>query len=124
MTSGRGRAISWTSYNYPTCISTGPTCSGSTVYSQFSYTPPRQYWKQVSNYPVDPQHPTNPTLATTIYVGGLLEKVTVGTNTDYRHYIQAGSSTIVVSRQSNGVNGVYYLNSDHLGSEVAFNGSP
>ena len=49
--------------------------------------------------------------------------MTAGTNTDFRHLIQAGSSTIVVSRQSNGVNSVYYLNSDHLGSSVVFNGT-
>ena len=120
MTSGRGRTISWTSFNYPSCISTTSSCSGSAIYSQFSYTPDRQYWKQVSNYP---PNGSNPTLATTIYVGGLLEKVTAGTNTDFRHLIQAGSSTIVVSRQSNGVNSVYYLNSDHLGSSVVFNGT-
>ena len=98
MTSGRGAAVDWTSYNYPSCIRLGSSCSGtSSDYAAFSYTPDRQYWKQVSNY-------ASTGTATTIYVGGLLEKVTTSAGTDYRHMIRAGSSTIIVSRQSSGMN--------------------
>jgi RHS repeat-associated protein len=118
MTSGRGTSLDWTSYNYPSCIRLGSSCSGTSAdYSSFSYTPDRQYWKQQSNYVSGGQ-------ATTIYVGGLLEKVTTASGTDYRHMIRAGSSTIIVSRQSSGTNSVYYVTSDHLGSSSAItNGS-
>jgi RHS repeat-associated protein len=117
MTSGRGATIDWTSYNYPSCIRLGSSCSGtSTDYAAFSYTPDRQYWKQVSNY-------ASTGTATTIYVGGLLEKVTTSAGTDYRHMIRAGSSTIIVSRQSSGTNSVYYVTSDHLGSSAAITNS-
>jgi hypothetical protein len=44
MTSGRGATFTWTSYNYPASITNGADTAA------FSYTPDRQYWKQVSNY--------------------------------------------------------------------------
>jgi RHS repeat-associated protein len=118
MTSGRGASLDWTSYNYPSCIRLGSSCSGTSAdYSSFSYTPDRQYWKQQSNYVSGGQ-------ATTIYVGGLIEKVTTASGTDYRHMIRAGGSTIIVSRQSSGTNSTYYVTSDHLGSSSAItNGS-
>jgi hypothetical protein len=110
MTSGRGATLTWTSYNYPASITNG------TDTATFSYTPDRQYWKQVSNY-------TSGGTATTLYIGGLLEKVTTSTATDYRHYIRAGGSTIIVSRQSTGTNSLYYVTSDHLGSSSAITNS-
>lgn len=117
MTSGRGATIDWTSYNYPSCIRLGAACTGtSSDYSSFSYTPDRQYWKQVSNY-------TSGGTATTLYIGGLLEKVTTASGTDYRHMIRAGGSTIIVSRQSSGTNSVNYVTSDHLGSSSAITNS-
>ena len=61
--------------------------------------------------------------ATTIYVGGILEKVTTSTGTDFRHLIRAGNSTIIVSRQSSGANNTYYVTSDHLGSSAAITNS-
>jgi hypothetical protein len=36
----------------------------------------------------------------TIYVGGLIEKVTASGETDYRHMIRVGGSTIIVSRRA------------------------
>src|SRR5262245_60152285 len=60
---------------------------------------------QVSNY-------ASSGAATTIYVGGLLEKVMTSAGTDFRHMIQAGGSTIIVSRQSSGTNSVYYVTSE------------
>jgi RHS repeat-associated protein len=111
MTSGRNATITWTSFNYPASIANGSDTSS------FSYTPDRQYWRQISNY-------TNGGAATTIYVGGLLEKVTTSAGTDYRHMVRAGSSTIIVSRQSSGTNSTHYVASDHLGSSSAVtNGS-
>lgn len=110
MTSGRGATIGWTSYNYPSSIANGLDTSS------FSYTPGRQYWRQVSNY-------TSGGAATTIYVGGILEKVTSSAGTDYRHMIRVGGSTAIVSRQSSGTNSTYYVTSDHLGSSSAITNS-
>jgi RHS repeat-associated protein len=106
MTSGRGATITWTDFNYPATIANGSDTSS------FSYTPDRQYWRQISNY-------TNGGAATTIYVGGLLEKVTTGAGTDYRHMIRAGGASIIVSRQSSGTNSTRYVTRDHLGSNSA-----
>jgi len=50
--------------------------------------------------------------------GGVLEKVTTGTSTEFRHIITAGSDTIVVSRSSSGTNNTYYATQNHLGSNV------
>jgi RHS repeat-associated protein len=117
MTSGRGSTIEWTSYNYAKCIRKGTACSGTTTdWSSFSYTPDRQYWRQQSNY-------VSGGTATTIYVGGLLEKVTAGSVTDYRHMIRAGNSTIIVSRKSSGTNTVNYVTQDHLGSSSVITNS-
>lgn len=102
MLTGRGATITWTSYNYPASVTNGG------VSSQFSYTPNRQYWKQVAQY-------TDGT-ATTIYVGGLLEKVTTASGTDYKHMIMAGGARIIVSRRTDGQNVTWYSLSDSLGS--------
>jgi RHS repeat-associated protein len=87
-------------------------CSESAVWSCAD----RQYWKQISNY-------TSGGTATTLYIGGLLEKVTTASGTDYRHMIRAGGSTIIVSRQSSGTNSINYVTSDHLGSSSAITNS-
>ena len=110
MTSGRGATVTWTSYNYPATIANG------TDTAAFSYTPDRQYWKQISNY-------TSGGAATTIYVAGILEKVTAGGFTDFRHMIRAGGSKIIVSRSTSGTNTVNYVTSDHLGSNSAVTNS-
>jgi RHS repeat-associated protein len=110
MNSGLGTSSTWTSYNLPASI------ASTTNYSNFSYTPDRQYWRQDSNY-------ASGGASTTIYVAGLLEKVSTSAGTDYRHMIRAGASTIIVSRQSSGTNSVYYVTSDHLGSSSAITDS-
>jgi RHS repeat-associated protein len=56
-------------------------------------------------------------------VGGLLEKVTTGAGTDFRHMIRAGGASIIVSRQSSGTNSTYYVTRDHLGSSSAVTNS-
>lgn len=110
MTSGRGGTATWTSYNYPSQI------SNAGLTSDFNYTPDRQYFKQVATFSTG--------TATTIYIGGILEKVTTTAGTDYRHMIRAGGSTIVVSRQVSGTNSTHYVTSDHIGSSSAItNGS-
>jgi RHS repeat-associated protein len=95
--------MTWTSYNLPSSI-----VNASKLTSSFSYTPNRQYWQQVANYTNGPE--------TTIYIGGLLEKVSNATSTYYRHMIKAGSATVIVSRATNGTNAVNYVTQDHLGS--------
>jgi RHS repeat-associated protein len=50
-------------------------------------------------------------------VAGLLEKVTNGSGTHYRHYIQGGTGTAAIhSRTAGGGNSTVYLHRDHLGS--------
>lgn len=109
MTSGRGATMTWTSYNYASQV------SNAGLTSNFFYTPDRRYFKQVASF--------SDGTATTIYVGGILEKVTTTSGTDYRHLIRAGSSTIIVSRQSGGTNSTNYVTSDHLGSSSAITNS-
>jgi RHS repeat-associated protein len=54
---------------------------------------------------------------TTDYIGRLLEKVTTGGVSDFRHYIFAGNRPVAVySRKSSGTNGITYLLLDHQGS--------
>jgi RHS repeat-associated protein len=97
-----GGTISWYSYNLPNTI----TYSGNS--SQFFYNSNHQRWKQIASYAG--------TTETTLYVGGLLEVLTRGSVTEYRHQIPAGSSTVVYTRRSDGTNATYYATSDHLGS--------
>lgn len=73
------------------------------------YGPNRQYYEQV--------YDSGSTIATTIYAGGLLEKVTLGSLVDWRHYIRVGSELVaIMSRQSSGTNVTHYVLSDHEGS--------
>ncbi len=98
-----GTAIQWTSYNYPEVYSTG------TESARFYYGPDRQYYKQIYYGPG--------VYESTDYIGGLLEKVSDGSVTDWRHYIQAEGQTVaIVSRKSNSVNAVNYPLEDNQGS--------
>jgi RHS repeat-associated protein len=100
-------SVSWYSYNLPNSIGQPDGSS-----AQFYYTPGRGRWKQVANYAG--------TSETTIYVGGILEKVTLGGTTEYRHYIPAGQSAQAIhTRRSTGTNATYYVTADHLGSGTA-----
>ncbi|MEI2423270.1 hypothetical protein V6O07_23570, partial [Arthrospira platensis SPKY2] len=97
MTSRNGSTISWSSFNLPTVIHG----SGSNS-SQFFYTPDRARYKQVANY--------SGTTETTIYVGGLLEKLTRGALTEFRHLIQAGQEhTVIYTRRSNGTSDTFHV---------------
>lgn len=104
-TAGRGQTITPTSYNLPSTI------SASGVSSQFWYTPDRGYYKQQATY-VDGT-------STTMYIGGILEKVTSSTATQYRHMIRAPGATVIVSRSTSGWNTTFYATQDHLGSSSA-----
>ena len=107
-----GSTISWYSYNLPNTIS----ASGSNS-SQFFYAPDRSRWKQVASY--------GGTSETTIYIGGLIEKVTLGAVTSWKHYIAGGSGTVALyTRKSSGAHEMHYLTRDHLGSvDSVTNGS-
>jgi RHS repeat-associated protein len=105
-TSRNGYAIAWSSYNYP--ISISALNKNVTLY----YGPNRQYYKQV--------YEAGSAIETTIYVGGLLEKVTDGSLVDWRHYIRVGSELVaIMSRQSTGTNVTHYMLSDHESSIAA-----
>ncbi|MGE0467383.1 MAG: RHS repeat domain-containing protein [Steroidobacteraceae bacterium] len=104
MNSYKGNSIAWTSYNLPSAI------NGAGQSSQFWYGPNRNRWKQVATYPSGSE--------TTIYVGGILEKVTVPTGTGYRHYVGAGSAKVVYTRWSTGTENTKYVTTDHLNSST------
>jgi RHS repeat-associated protein len=95
------QTINWTSYNYPASINA--TTTGETA--AFSYGPGRQRWKMSFNS------------EDTYYIGGLMEKVSVGSLIDYRHYIALGGEAIAIySRTSAGQNSLRYVLSDGQGS--------
>jgi RHS repeat-associated protein len=104
MNSYKGNTIAWYSYNLPSTI------NGAGQSSQFWYGPNRNRWKQVATYPSGSE--------TTIYVGGILEKVTVPTGTGYRHYVGAGSAKVVYTRWSSGLESTRYVTTDHLNSST------
>jgi len=101
-----GQTVSWRSYNLP-YVTGGP--GGYTA--TFSYASDRSRWKQVSTY--------SGTTETTIYVGGLLEKLTTGTRTHWKHLIATPSGQVQVIRRSDGTNETLYVTTDHLGSTDA-----
>jgi RHS repeat-associated protein len=112
VTTKNGQPITWYSYNLPKLI----TSSGSNS-SEFFYTPDRSRWKQVASY--------DGTAENTIYIGGLIEKVTMGTTTSWKHYIAGAIGSVAVYiRRSSGTNETVYLLKDHLGStEMVTNSS-
>jgi len=104
MTSRNGLSVTWYSYNLPNTIN-GPGGNS----SQFFYAPDRSRWKQVASYAG--------TTEQTIYIGGLVEKVTLSGVTYWKHYIAGGTGVIAeYIRSSTGTNQTVYLLKDHLGS--------
>ncbi len=98
-----GQTITWTSYNYPAQI----TSNSDTA--TFSYGPNRQRWKMV--------YTSGGLTETTLYIGGLLEKVTSAAGTDYRHTIYAGERAVAIqSRLGTGSPVTRFLLADNLGS--------
>ena len=94
----------WTSFNQPSDLNNG------TSSSQFFYDANHQRYKQFASY--------SGAVENTIYVGGLLEKMSNSSGTAYRHYIPAGNNTVVYTRLSSGTNSTYYLTKDHLRSSA------
>jgi RHS repeat-associated protein len=96
--------MTWYSYNLPNTISATGSQS-----SQFFYAPDRSRWKQVASY--------GGTAEQTIYIGGLVEKVTLGSVTLWKHYIAGANGTVALyTRKSTGTNELRYLTKDHIGS--------
>jgi RHS repeat-associated protein len=102
MTSRGGSSISYTSYNLPSLIHQGSNSSA------LSYGAFRNRYKQVTAG-ADP--------TTTIYVAGILERVTRAGVTEFRHRIHGPTGPIAIyTRRSSGTADTYYLHRDHLGS--------
>jgi RHS repeat-associated protein len=97
-----GVTQSWTSSNLPAGLSAGGYSA------QFAYAPDRSRWRQVSTYAGGTE--------TTIYVGGMLEKLTTAVRTHWKHRIPTPSGEVQVIRRSDGTNETLYLTTDHLGS--------
>ncbi len=103
MTSRGGSAIGWYSYNLPKAIAAGGNKSS------FWYGPARNRWKQVAT--------ENGVAETTIYAGGLLEKVTRAGKTSWRHHVRAptGTTAVHVRHADGSAPRTYFLTHDHLG---------
>ena len=101
-----GATVTWSSYNLPTSIGDPSGYS-----AQFYYAPDRSRWKQVSSYAGGNE--------TTIYVGGLLEKLTTATRTHWKHLIPTPSGQVQVIRRSDGTSETLYVTTDSLGSTDA-----
>jgi len=101
-----GYTIAWSSYNYPTSI------NGLNKNVSLYYGPNRQYYEQI--------YTDGSSTEKTMYIGGLLEKVTLGSTVDWRHYIRVNNELVaIMSRQSTGTNATHYTLSDHEGSIAA-----
>jgi len=94
----------WTGFNKISEI------SGSASTNQFFYDANHQRYKQLAS--------SGGVVENTIYVGGLLEKMSNSSGNAYRHYIPAGNNTIMYTRLSTGGNSTYYISKDHLGSSA------
>jgi RHS repeat-associated protein len=104
MTSRNGSSISYTSYNLPAVINAGTGTSSTLSYGAF-----RNRYKQIAVTPTSTE--------TTITIAGLLEKVTRGSQIEYRHLIQGGQGAAAIhTRVVGGASSTYYLHRDHLGS--------
>ncbi len=98
-----GSTIVWNKLNLPITI------GGSSGSSDFYYDPNLNRYKQAASGSVT---------ETTLYIGGLVERVDTSDPT-FRHYIPAGSNTVVYSRTYGGQVRTYYATGDHFGSTTA-----
>jgi RHS repeat-associated protein len=104
MTRRGGATIAWSSDNRPVSIA---HANGNL--SAFNYAPDGERWKQVAKH--------GPASETTIYAGGLFEKVTGGGTTTFRHYVPAPGGIALHLRYAGGAPAATrYLTLDHLGS--------
>jgi RHS repeat-associated protein len=105
MATRNGATLTWTSDNLPASLS----ASGYTA--SFNYAPDRSRWRQVSTYAGATE--------TTIYVGGLLEKLTSSVRVHWKHRIPTPSGEVQMIRRSDGTTDTFYVTTDHLGSTEA-----
>jgi len=110
MTSRGTDALTWYSYNKPNRLNEGSN------YSQFYYDANRDRYKQVAYTAAGGTLPSG--TETTIYVGGLYERVTKPSGViEHKHYIMAGGEAIAIrTLRSNSADDTRYLHKDHLGS--------
>jgi RHS repeat-associated protein len=106
MTSRNGGTVVWTGYNYPQNIN---DIGGN--YSTVYYAPDRSKYRQVAK--------TGATTEDRVYIGGMFEKMTSGSTTEYRHYIVASGKAVAVRMRVSSTEETYYLHEDHLGSTDA-----
>jgi len=111
MSSGRGRTVSYTSYNKPLLINKGASSTA------FSYGPNRNLYKQVAI--------TSGSATTSRYVGKLFEQVNQANGTvEYRNNVYAGGKLIALhTRKSNAATVQTFLHTDHLDSISAISKS-
>lgn len=102
MTSGAGRSLAWTSFNQLQSVSQGG------YNSTFTFGAGRERVKQAGH------------LGTTVYVGGIFEKVTAGSVVENKHYILAPTGRVAVRiERNNATVDTRYFHSDGLGSITA-----
>jgi RHS repeat-associated protein len=112
-TSGTGPIVydstTWWVANLAKRISQG----GTAVYSDFWYGPGRERIQLTAKKSAS-------VTETTLYVGGLYEKVTRGSTVEHVHYIPGGGHTVAIQKKTvGGSTETRYLHRDHLGSVVA-----
>jgi RHS repeat-associated protein len=102
-TSSTGGSISYTSFNLPTTLVQG---SNRITYA---YGPNHERYKRTVQ--------VSSVTTTTLMIGALYEKETVGALTTQNYYIPAAGRVVAMQVvRSNGVNNTLYLHRDHLGS--------
>ena len=104
-------APQWTSYNYPHSIS-ATLSTGQTESATFDYGPDRERWRMV--------YTEGSASETTEYIGGLMEKVSSSSSTQYRYYIQgADELAAIVASTGSGTPTVDYALEDQQSSIAA-----
>jgi RHS repeat-associated protein len=112
-------SICWTSYNYPSRIVAGNESTS------FAYGPFRQRWRMSYADNLDPNTVDCTTALnatqTTLYIGGLLEKITTGASIGYRHSIAGGDGRVVaLYTRSGSAETLQYVFDDHARSTETF----
>jgi RHS repeat-associated protein len=103
VTSRNGSLVHWTSYNYPSELSTGYESAA------FNYGPDRQRWKM--------SYSSGGNTETTYYATPMFEEVTNSTGTEYRYYVYAANRPVVlISRSTTGSVFVRSLLTNHQDS--------
>lgn len=103
VTTRNGATLGWASYDLPTSLVSGSNSAS------FAYAPDRSRYQQTAV--------TAGVTETTLYIAGLLEKVTKPSIVLWKHYVTAPTGVgAVYVRRSDGSSDTYYVTTDHLGS--------